>query len=404
MMRMKAMVAAMAIALALAGCKAGQTVVAGTSGGAPGSGAGASADSGATQVQYITDPSLNNMNAIEVTMPAAWKFQSVFLQGGTCAPTPYGVFRATSPDGQSVVEREPTLAWEWGQGPMISFMAKTDCLPLKNAMSAQEFLEYMAVTLKVNYDGAAQVPAAEEAATQKDLSDAQATYAPKYAELHIQPPKETRDLARAVVSFQKGSVAMQGQLDALVDCTETSYAGTQTLSNASLGHPAQIVPGQPSTVDKCLASLTYTTAPAGQLAGLVQAWDGAGMGTKPVMAWEQAWIAHSNRQTTQMIGQMNAAAAAQRHSTAQQFAHSMAVQQQMHDQFLATLQAGTDASMARTAASMEAQGTSASDWVDYALDQQTVLSTNAGQVTKISNQVTVGGALEQVHGNGTPIQ
>jgi hypothetical protein len=53
---------------------------------------------------------------------------------------------------------------------------------------------------------------------------------------------------------------------------------------------------------------------------------------------------------------------------------------------------------------MQAQSTSASDWVDYALDRQTVLNTNTGQVSKISNQVTVGGALEQVHGNGTPIQ
>jgi hypothetical protein len=76
----------------------------------------------------------------------------------------------------------------------------------------------------------------------------------------------------------------------------------------------------------------------------------------------------------------------------------------MHNQFMATLQAGTDASMARSAASMQAQSTSASDWVDYALDRQTVLNTNTGQVSKISNQVTVGGALEQVHGNGTPIQ
>jgi hypothetical protein len=402
MMRMKAMLGATAIAFALAGCKGSQTVAAGTSGGA--TGAGSSTDSGGTEVQYITDPSLNNMNAIEVTLPAGWKFQSVFLQGGTCAPTPYGVFRATGPDGQSMVEREPTLAWEWGQGPMIGYIPKTDCLPLQKPMSAQDFLQYMAATLKVHYEGAAQVPAAEEAAAEKDLSDAEATYAPKYAAMHMQPPRETRQLARAVVSFQKGSVSMQGQLDALVDCTETSYAGTQTLSNASLGHPAQIVAGQPSTVDKCLASVTYTTAPAGQLAGLVQTWDGSGMGTKPVMAWEQAWIARSNQQTTQMIGQMNAAAAAERQATAQQFAHSMAVEQQMHNQFMATLQAGTDASMARSAASMQAQSTSASDWVDYALDRQTVLNTNTGQVSKISNQVTVGGALEQVHGNGTPIQ
>jgi hypothetical protein len=67
-----------------------------------------------------------------------------------------------------------------------------------------------------------------------------------------------------------------------------------------------------------------------------------------------------------------------------------------------TLQRGTDMSMQRTADSMNARSTSASDWVDYSLDRQTVMDTNTGRIGKISNQVTVGGSLQQVHGNGTP--
>jgi hypothetical protein len=38
------------------------------------------------------------MNAIAVTVPAGWKFQSVFMQGGSCVSTPYGVFRTASQD------------------------------------------------------------------------------------------------------------------------------------------------------------------------------------------------------------------------------------------------------------------------------------------------------------------
>jgi hypothetical protein len=75
----------------------------------------------------------------------------------------------------------------------------------------------------------------------------------------------------------------------------------------------------------------------------------------------------------------------------------------MHEDFMATMQAGTDASMARAQASTNARTTAASDWVDYALDQKTVMNTNTGQTYKISNQAPVYTPQEQqVHGNGTP--
>jgi hypothetical protein len=126
------------------------------------------------------------------------------------------------------------------------------------------------------------------------------------------------------------------------------------------------------------------------------------MGTKPEQAWVEAWINRSNQQSQAMIGQMNAAAAAQRQASAQQFAHSMAVQQQMHDQFMQTMQEGHDKFMAQQQAGMYARETATSDWVDFALDRQTVMDTNTGLVAKIPNQVTVGQPLVQVHGNGAP--
>jgi hypothetical protein len=73
----------------------------------------------------------------------------------------------------------------------------------------------------------------------------------------------------------------------------------------------------------------------------------------------------------------------------------MAVQSAMHQQFLATMQAGTDASMARANASMNAQSTAASDMVDYALDQQTVLDPNTGQISNVPSA----GAYTWVNGN-----
>ena len=36
-----------------------------------------------TRVEYITDPSMNNMNAIAVTIPEKWHFQGVLFQAGS---------------------------------------------------------------------------------------------------------------------------------------------------------------------------------------------------------------------------------------------------------------------------------------------------------------------------------
>jgi hypothetical protein len=94
--------------------------------------------------------------------------------------------------------------------------------------------------------------------------------------------------------------------------------------------------------------------------------------------WKQAWIDRNNRQSAANIQQMNATAAAQRQARAQQFAHDQAVRQLMHEQFLATMQRGTDMSMARAAQVANSNHTMASDWMDYALDQRTVLDPNTG--------------------------
>ena len=55
---------------------------------------------------------------------------------------------------------------------------------------------------------------------------------------------------------------------------------------------------------------------------------------------------------------------------------------------MANMQRGTDISMARAEASMNAQSRAASDWVDYALNQQTVLNPGTGQLSKVSSAYT----------------
>jgi hypothetical protein len=189
----RARLALILIALSCFGCKGPQQASsAGTGDGV--ASAASSPSPGGTQVEYIKDPTLNNMNAIPVTIPTNWKFQGVLFQPGNCIQGPSSVWRATSPDGKTFAEQMPVLAWVWGTGPMIGFTPKDGCLPLNGPMSAQDFVKYLSAILQVQYVSDVPVPAAQNAALQKDA----------------QARKQKADEARATVKFMDGSVAMQG--------------------------------------------------------------------------------------------------------------------------------------------------------------------------------------------------
>ena len=117
-----------------------------------------------------------------------------------------------------------------------------------------------------------------------------------------------------------------------------------------------------------------------------------------VAAWSQRYANQLQAQTTQFLNESNAAFAARQ----QGYKDAAAVQQKAHDQFLQTMQAGTDRSMANAAQVANSNHTMAADMVDYSLDRQTVMDMNTGQTGKVSNQLTPGGALQKVHGDGTP--
>jgi hypothetical protein len=415
----KTLLAGAAIAIAVFGCKSGTaTEAAGTGAAAAASSAGAPVAAAAPVKKEIVDPSFNNMNAVEVTVPGNWHFQGTLMQGGQCVGTPFPVFRITSPDGLSAFEREPTIGWRFGTGPMVG--NATDCLSLKSAIGAQAFLKYLAPTMHLTYVSDVAEPAAENAAAQAGLQSAEAVYAPKYAAEHLTPPKETRELARARVSYQNGTFAMLGELRVTLDCTETTYPGQKSILQGMADRPG-------SDVTTCTAGTRFYSAPSAQLPAVLAVWDAPGMGAVALMPWQQAWVNRNQQQANIVMSQMIAATNAAMKAQYQQFQQSMAAQAQMHQQFMAQMQASTNASMANANASMNAQSTAASDWVNYALDQQTVLDPSTGQVSNVSSAYTYtwsngttsyqtndsnanpNGSMpgtwtqtQQVHGNGTP--
>src|ERR1035441_6668688 len=90
-MILKCAAAVVLAGLVIVGCKSSQPASASSNGdmsaAAPMEGIG-SGSSGGTRVEYIGDPSLN-MNAIAVTIPAGWKFHSIFMQAGDCVAIPF---------------------------------------------------------------------------------------------------------------------------------------------------------------------------------------------------------------------------------------------------------------------------------------------------------------------------
>ena len=356
------------ITLILFGCSTGSpTAVSG----------GETASSGGIRSEVIHDATLNNMDAFQVPVPAKWHFHGVLDQGAPCVGLATAVFRATSPDGLSFVEQMPQLGWFWGTG-FAAKVKNNGCLPLKSAMSAQDFLKYVAATLNVAYVADEPVPAGMQAKAQKVLDDAALPYAARYSAMHQQPPKQTVQLAKAIVRYKNGTFQMKGRLGTSVTCTEIVNQGLRSMLRG--------VPDQPGwTTDQCRATVVYQAAPENQYDALIKQWDRPEMQGHGSLDWNRAVMERDNRRAAMRDQQMNAQAAAQRQASAQQFAHDQAVRQQMHEQFLATMQRGTDMSMARAAQVANTNHTIAQDWVDYSLDRQTVLDPNTGQVSKVSS-------------------
>ena len=393
------------IALTIFGCKGPlQTSAASAGDGANGAASSGSSGDGATsgggtRTANIVDPTMDNETAFYVTIPANWKFQGILMQGGVdaCDSGFSAVFRATSEDGQSFGEALPQLVWAYGDGPK----PKTGCLPLDKPMSAQDFLKYLSITMRVTYIGGAPMPDGL-AKTVKQWRDSFAQPpAPFYAAHNLPPPHNTADGAAATVHYTQNGVSMEGRLAVLLYCTETPHPAFHA---GSMNMPATMS-------GKCTASSGYMRAPENQFAAVQRLWDDPAMGGKQNKEWGDAWMkrfadqrAASEQHFEQNVRQSNQTYLdnSNRNFQAQQdgYRRQAVVQQQMHNEFMSSMQRGTDMSMQRTADSMNARTTAASDWVDYALDQKTVMNSNNGQTYKMSNQSTPAGPEVQVHGNG----
>jgi hypothetical protein len=352
----------------------------------------------------VSDPSFNNMQAETMTIPAGWKMDGTIMTA-PCTTLPWPVYRAYSADGLTEIRQYPALGWHWSTNGSFN---QGGCLPLKTTMSASDFLQHFLTTLPdgVNVVGAMPVtPAfsqwAQHFADVQNQNSANIAFAP--AQFHV-----TADTAALHIQTHNGSFIIDQRLRAVVICTVYPNAGYL----------------QGGT---CWGRVDNLRSPRGQLDALDTFVDNNNL-PKPVdnPQWDQAVLARARQQGQQALATMNnmqQRAAATFRAMNQQFMQTM---QQNFQNFQASQQAKFNNFEAGQAANQAARDQMTSDWVDFALDQQT--TTGSAGTIKVSNQysqtwsngsqwfqtndpnVNPNGTLSgtwtqqtQVHGNGTPM-
>jgi hypothetical protein len=315
------------------------------------------APSSGTRVASVTDPILN-MKAYSYTIPSDWIFEGAAVQGSSCSGGVVPVFRANSPDGLTGVKAMPRLDWAWSDNANLAAKLNgSDCLPYKNTMTAQDFLKYMFVVLKVEFVKWEPVPWLAQRQTEMAAQNTQNSHS-------------TIDIAIATVHYNINKIVIEEQIQANVRCG-SNLAGMNTHINS------------------CNAMVIREWAPLGKFNPETY---------KPILhsfVIEPDWQARYTAMMVQQIKDRAARAGAfldereraqNRQMQAQYgaFQQSQALHQKQHDDFMAVMQRGTDMSMDRANDSMNARSRVADDWCDYSLDQQKRLDPNTGLITKDS--------------------
>jgi hypothetical protein len=321
----------------------------------------------------ITDPSLNNMVAATLTIPAGWKVQGIEAIM-PCTPGPYPVFRAYSPDGLMQIRGEPILGWKWNPTYKTN---QTGCANISNVISAANAEQYYIGTMQggVHVVGTMPVPPAFSQwaagfAAQADQNNARL--------IPMMQTNNTSDTAALRVEVVDGSFVVEERLLVAVVCS-VSREG-------------------PANGGSCFARVSVLTAPEGRLDALVQLVDADNLpNAVATPQYKQTVMQVMSQRNQQAANQRMAAANARDRAFSQMmynaFQQNMAMSQQQHQQFMAQQESSFESSMNNAMNSMNARSTAASDWVDYALDQQTVGGPNG--------PANVSSAYSQTWTNGT---
>jgi hypothetical protein len=354
----------------------------------------------------ITDPSLNNMPSATLTIPVGWKLQGITMISA-CTFSPWPVFRAYSPDALMQMRIEPVVGWQWH--PALKGTFNSGCANISGQISAADFLQYYLGTMQggMHVVGTMPISAAYQQGAQG--------YAANLTQIAARTPAAMRnnytaDTAALRIQVVNGSFLVEERLRTEVEC--------------SIGNNAS-----PSQVGgTCWARVDVLTAPLGELDALVQLVDSNSLphGVNSAQ-WTQAALQRQQRQARQAMIALTAQEQRESQMIYQQFQQIMQRSAAEHQAFMQQQESQFESAMNSANASMNAQSTAASDWVDYSLNQETIMNSD-GSTSKVSagysqtwtngtqwyqtdipnsnpNGVLAGSwsPTTQVHGNGTPM-
>jgi hypothetical protein len=308
----------------------------------------------------ITDPAYG-IKAFNITIPAGWKFDGTVVPGPECSRVPMPVFRAYSPDGLTEMRLLPAFNWTFHPG-FKGFRPVNGCLPYSGPLSAADFLKHyveMVASNGLHVVGPMAVGAAYE---QRVAGVAQNMN-------HIAPNiRGSAEAAALRVETVNGTFIIEQRLRAYVECRVAS-SGPDTNGGG------------------CSAHVDVERAPKGKLDALCGLVDAHDLVKTP---HEDAWLQRVQQTMAQRAREDQALLTRQEQASQamlkKQFDDFMATSQRNHEAFMAQQESSFRSSMNNANAAMNARTTAASDWVDYALDQQTVVG--QGGVAKVSNSYT----------------
>ena len=305
----------------------------------------------------ITDPAYG-IKAFTITIPAGWKFEGTVMPGPECSRVSNPSFRTYSSDGLSEIRLMPTFNWTFHPN-LRNFRPAMGCMDFGRALTAAEFLqryEEMAATHGMHVVG----PMPIAASYQRRVDGVAKNMGRIGPGIHA-----TADAAAVRVETVNGSFIIEQRIRVYVECRMSDRTG-------------------PAAGGGCSAHVDVVRAPKGKLDALVALVDNNDLVRTPYEdAWMQrvqATLAAGNRERMERLTRQEQASAAMLKKQGDDF---MATSKRNHEAFMAQQESSFRSSMNNAGAAMNARTTAASDWVDYALDQQTV--NGSGGTVKVSS-------------------
>ncbi len=254
-----------------------------------------------TQVREVgvSDP-VYGITAMTLRVPAGWKFAGTVARPTGCHANGPGLkFSVVSPDGLTGLSQMPGVQWNTTTSQsMQRIMYQAKCPPV-DIQTASGYLVNIAIpSLRPGavVTAALQMPSERQqqiAEKQEQMNQQVAQMAARYG----QPAsKVVLQGARIRITYTKDGRAMEGQVQAVLQCTDSTLPGTMMERAAR-------------TRNCSVASTTIAYAPQGRLEALIHSsfFTGLAKTAVPNPEWDRRISDDSRRQSQQRMASMQAA-------------------------------------------------------------------------------------------------